>query len=219
MKYVPAWRRVARTVTKIFVVASAFGLFTLTASAQNKDKKNKKNPPVINNDSANPVVPMSDEQQIDYMISEWLGAWQLGDLEKLHKDTADDISVVSGIWTPPIFGWQSYLAVYQQQHARTQQIRLDRYNTYIKTHGDVGWACYQWEFAGSVDGQSMTAQGQTTLVMEKRGTRWVIVHNHTSITPPSNTPAQGPTTGAPPPQQATGSAPNGSTQPNKPPTR
>ncbi len=219
MKHVPTVLRARSTVAKISALISAVCFLAAGVSGQSKDKKNKKNPPVINNDSANPVVPMTDEQQIDYMISEWLGAWQLGDIEKLHKDTADDISVVSGVWTPPIFGWQSYLAVYQQQHSRTRQIRLDRYNTYIKTHGDVGWACYQWDFAGTVDGQAMTAQGQTTLVMEKRGTRWVIVHNHTSLTPAANTPPQGPTTGAPPPSQAPGSSTNGATQPNKPPAR
>jgi ketosteroid isomerase-like protein len=200
MKTVPAPWCARATFTKLVALAAALLLLAAAAPAQTKDKKNKKNPPLVNNDSGNPVVPMSDEQQIDYMISEWLGAWQLGDIEKLHNDTADDISVVSGVWTPPIFGWQSYLAVYQQQHARTQQIRLDRYNTYIKTHGDVAWACYQWDFSGTVDGQPMSAQGQTTLVMEKRGTRWVIVHNHTSLTPPANTPAQGPATGAPPTQ-------------------
>lgn len=215
MQFVPATLCARITFTKLFTLAAALFLLAAIAPAQNKDKKKKKDQPVINNDSANPVVPMSDQQQIDYMISEWLGAWQVGDIDKLHKDTSDDISVVSGVWTPPIFGWQSYLAVYQQQRARMQQIRLDRYNTYIKTEGNVGWACYQWDFAGTVDGQPMTAQGQTTLIMEKRGTRWVVVHNHTSLTPAANTPPQGPTTGPPPSQPAQN--PNTSPQSAKPP--
>jgi ketosteroid isomerase-like protein len=205
MNRVPASWHARGSFRTLMALALGLLLLAIAAPAQNKDKKNKKNQPIINNDSANPVVPLSDEQQIDYMISEWLGAWQLGDIEKLHKDTADDISVVSGVWTPPIFGWQSYLAVYQQQHARTQQIRLDRYNTYIKTHGEVGWACYQWDFQGTVDGQPMSAQGQTTLVLEKRGPRWLIVHNHTSLTPAANSNAPGPT--AAPPAQPPGSAP------------
>lgn len=137
---------------------------------------------------------MGDEQQIDYLISEMLGAWQVGDTDKLRKDYADDVSVVNGIWAPPVFGWSSYLAAYQQQRARMQQVRLDRSNTYIKLNGNTAWACYQWDFSAVVDGQPTVARGQTTLILEKRTDHWVIVHNHTSMAPtvqpiaPANTP-------------------------------
>ena len=147
------------------------------------------------------MIPMSDEAQIDYMISEMLGAWQIGDIEKLHKDYADDVIVVNGTWAPPVVGWSNYLAAYQQQRARMQQVRLDRANTYIKVDGTFGWACYQWDFSATVDGQPTTSQGQTTLVLEKRNNRWVIVHNHTSLVlgAPSTAPAATPTVTPPQP--------------------
>ncbi|MGC1414590.1 MAG: nuclear transport factor 2 family protein [Candidatus Acidiferrum sp.] len=157
--------------------------------ASQKDKK-KKDQSADNN----PVLPAGDEQQIDYVISEMLGAWQIGDTDKLHKDYADDVIVVNGIWAPPVIGWTNYLAAYKQQHARMQQVRMDRSNTYIKFTGNFAWACYQWEFSAVVDGQPSAAWGQTTLIFEKRDNRWVIVHNHTSVvptaqsTPPANTP-------------------------------
>jgi len=137
---------------------------------------------------------LSDEQQIDYTLSEMLGAWQLGDIEKLHKDYADDVAIVNGSWAPPILGWTNYLAVYQQQRARMQQVRMDRTNTYIKVSGTVGWACYQWDFAAVVDGQPTESQGQATVVLEKRNNHWVIVLNHTSLAPrvPQNIPANAP---------------------------
>jgi len=144
------------------------------------------------------LVSLSDEQQIDYLLSEMLGAWQLGDAEKLHGDYADDVAIVNGSWAPPILGWTNYLAVYQQQRGRMQQVRMDRYNTYIKVSGTVGWACYQWEFAGVVDGQQTASQGQTTVVLEKRSNHWVIVLNHTSLAP--KVPIAAPAT-APAPQQ------------------
>jgi len=86
---------------------------------------------------------------------------------------------VNGSWAPPIIGWTNYLAIYQQQRARMQQVRMDRSNTYIKVSGTVGWACYQWDFEGIVDGQKTGSQGQTTVVLEKRNNHWVIVLNHT----------------------------------------
>jgi ketosteroid isomerase-like protein len=96
-------------------------------------------------------------------------------------------------------GWNNYLPLYQQQRGRMQQVRMDRSNTYIKIEGNLAWACYQWEFSASVDGQPVTSQGQTTLVLAKRNNRWVIVHNHTSLAP------------APPP-----SAPGAQPPPTKP---
>ena len=75
-----------------------------------------------------------------------------------------------------------------------QQVRMDRYNTYIKVSGMVAWACYQWDFAGVVDGQQTESQGQTTVVLEKRNNHWVIVLNHTSLPPkvPQTAPASAP---------------------------
>jgi ketosteroid isomerase-like protein len=149
------------------------------SSAQQKDKKKKKDASATTD--GKPIVPLPDEQQIDYMISTMLGAWQLKDIERMHQCYADDVTFVSGIWAPPVVGWASYLPLYQQQRARTQQVVLERTNTVIKVDNVVAWATYQWDFSGTVDGQPMNSQGQTTLIMEKRNSHWIIVHNHTSV--------------------------------------
>ena len=178
----------------MLLLAVVFLLGCISSAAAQKDKKKKKDetPPT----DSKMLVPLSDEQQIDYMLSEMLGAWQVGDVEKLHAKYADDVSMVNGSWAPPVIGWSNYLAIYQQQRARMQQVRLDRSNTYIKTNGNIGWACYQWDFSAVVDGQPVQSQGQTTVVVEKRNTHWIIVHNHTSLSPesPRPAPANTPTT-------------------------
>ena len=176
------------------VLLAAVFLLTCSAATAQKDKKKKKDESPAT-DNSKTVVPLSDEQQIDYMLSEMLGAWQVGDVEKLHAKYADDVSMVNGSWAPPVIGWANYLAIYQQQRAHMQQVRLDRSNTYIKVNGNTGWACYQWDFSALVDGQPVQSQGQTTVVVEKRNNHWIIVHNHTSLPPgsqqpaPANTPA------------------------------
>lgn len=186
-----AWCR-----TLAFLLAVGFLLANISPASQ-KDKKKKKD-----ETDTSKTTFMSDEQQIDYMLSEMMGAWQVGDVEKLHSTYADDVSVVSGSWAPPVMGWANYLAIYQQQRARVQHVRMDRTNTYIKVKGDVAWACYQWIFTATLDGQPMHSQGQATVVMEKTNGHWLIVHNHTSLTPaPANT-------NAPTPQQ-TPTKPNG----------
>ena len=182
----------------IHILASFFlgaSLFLACATAATAQKKKKNDPATTDNKTA---LPMGDEQQVDYTISEMLGAWQLGDIEKLHKDYAEDVWIVNGIWAPPVFTWTNYLAAYQGQRARMQQVRMDRSNTYIKVNGNFAWACYQWEFSAVVDGQPSAARGQTTLVLEKRNNHWVIVHNHSSLSP--NAPPTAPANTQPTPQ-------------------
>ena len=171
-----------KTIHKfILVLLAIFISLTLSSSAwAQKDKKKKKDTAAAS-ESDKPAVLLNDEQQIDYMLAEMLGAWQLGDVEKLHKAYADDVSLVNGGWAAPIVGWTNYLAVYQQQIARMQKVRMDRFNTFIKVSGTVAWACYQWEFEAVVDGEASASRGQTTVVLEKRNNHWLIVHNHTSL--------------------------------------
>ncbi len=181
----------------LLILGAALFLACASPAAAQKDKKKKKdNPPAA--DSSNPLVSLTDEQQIDYMLSEVLGAWQIGDVEKMHKDYADDVSIVNGSWAPPVIGWTNFLAIYQQQRTHMERVRLDRSNSYIKVNGNFGWACYQWDFAALIDGQQTELQGQTTVVVEKRNNRWIIVHNHTSLVPAPQPPTPANTT---PPQQ------------------
>jgi ketosteroid isomerase-like protein len=204
-------RRVTRFLVALAMIAG-LALTCASPAAAQKDKK-KKQPAITPADSTNPLVPMSDENQIDYMVSEMLGAWQLGDIDKLHKDYADDVTVVNGAYAPPIVGWTNYLAVYQQQRARMQQVRMDRSNSLIRVAGNVGWICYQWDFAATADGQPTAAQGQTTLVVEKRNNHWIIVHNHTSmvrqLTPGANGTGGTGAAGTPPSSQPDASRPRG----------
>jgi ketosteroid isomerase-like protein len=183
---------VTRSLRALLTVGTCIAILLSAASPAVAQKK-KKNPDAPAD--THTTIPMPDEQQIDYNISEMLGAWQLGDIDRLHQTYADDVVFVSGLWAPPVFGWSNFLPLFQQQRARMQQVRLDRVNTYIKVSGTVGWACYQWDFSGTVDGQPMTARGQTTLVFEKRNNHWLIVHNHTSVAqaaPPTTTQPQQP---------------------------
>jgi ketosteroid isomerase-like protein len=185
-----------RTLFLIFLCGCIL-LAGATPAAAQKDKKKKKVTTPAETSLAPPALP--DEQQIDIAISEMLGAWQLGDAERLHKAYADDVSVVSGAWQAPLIGWVNFFAEYQKQRARVQQVRMDRENTYVRVTGNFAWACYQWEFSGVVDGQQSGARGQTSLIFEKRNGNWVIVHNHTSLIQSVSQPVQAPPAAVTPP--------------------
>jgi ketosteroid isomerase-like protein len=177
-----ASRWIQRAFRLLFVLGLSLALAT-AASAQKKTKKDKEQEAAAKQVTSSVISSLPDEQKIDRAIGEMLGGWQVGDTQLMHKFMADDVSVVAGTWTPPAMGWTSYLAAYQAQRARLQQVRLDRSNTLVRIAptGTVAWACYQWEFSAVVDGSPSTATGQTTLVLEKRADNWIIVHNHTSL--------------------------------------
>jgi len=202
----------------MFAVMLSLG-FAPDAFAQNNKKKKNQPPPPVDNDNAHPVVPMTDEQQIDYLLSEYLGAWQLGDVEKMHKDYSDDVTVVGGGWSAPIIGWNNYVTLYQQQRTHMQRVRMDRMNTLVKVNGNTAWACYQWEFEGLVDGASTLVHGQTTLVLVKKDVRWLISHDHTSVVDQKKQ-GQPVTTPGSAPGNSPGTAPtNTPTPPSKPPAK
>jgi ketosteroid isomerase-like protein len=177
----------------VVVLLLALSLATASSVAGQKKKKKDDTQPAPD---VSVISSVPDQQKIDYVIGQMLGAWQLGDIEKLHKTMADDVSVVAGTWTPPTVGWTNYLAAYQVQRARMLQVRMDRSNTLIRIapSGTFAWACYQWDFSAVVDGSPSAAEGQTTLILEKHGDDWLIVHNHTSLVQASQpvTPASAP---------------------------
>ncbi len=161
--------------TIVFSVAASLFL-AATASAQKSKTKKGKDAQV----ESVVLPPLPDDRAIDLAISEMLGAWQIGDVERLHKHFSDNVVVVSGAWEPPVVGWSNYLRAYLAQRQRVQSVRKDRFNTLIKVEGNVGWASYQWRFDATMNNSPLVAFGQTTLILEKRD-QWVIVHDHTSL--------------------------------------
>lgn len=166
-------RSAASVLTILLFLASAS-----SAWAQ-KNKKNKTDNSNTN-DQTLPALALSPSDQIDRDIGEMLGAFQIGDVDSMHKYYSDDATFVSGDYEPPVVGWTNYAALYKREWSAFQGMQLIRKNTYVFTHGDVAWASYQWEFDSTVNNQPYQARGQTTLVFTKSGNNWLIVHNHTS---------------------------------------
>jgi ketosteroid isomerase-like protein len=188
------WRTRTGAIALAFAVV-LLGSLPLSAggtAAQKQDKKNKSQEPQTTGIVS--PVPAPDEQAIDTLVSQMLGAWQVGDVDMMHKYYADDVTTISGSWEAPLLGWDNFVRAYQAQRARTQNSRLERTNSYTKVSGETAWCTYQWQYSGQVDGAFASAWGHTTLVLEKRSGSWLIVLNHTSVVVPEQA---SPTTAAP----------------------
>ena len=192
----PGFARWTAVFSRLAVVLLLFSL--VPAGAQKKKKKDESREQQREKTSDS-LVRLPDPQLVDVAISEMMGAWQIGDAELLHKYFAEDVVVVSGAWEAPLIGWNNYLKAYQRQRERAQGMRLERTNTAITVRGNIAWAAYQWDFTAMVDGRQTSARGHTTLVLEKRGDRWLIVHNHTSLVPEVKPPEASPLTAPPKP--------------------
>jgi ketosteroid isomerase-like protein len=170
----------ARRSAGILAAAAALVLaLGLPASAKQKNKK-KKNSDNSDQTNAVPMPPLPVSDQINEDIGRMLGAFQLGNVELMHKYYSDNATFVSGTWEPPVVGWANYVPLYQREWSAYQGVQLLRKNTYVFVHADVAWASYQWEFDANYHGQPFQARGQTTLIFNKVGENWLIVHNHTS---------------------------------------
>jgi ketosteroid isomerase-like protein len=168
----------SRVTLRLRTLAFVAAAFLLVIAAPTHAQKTK-----IKQVPEPPAAPVAENHVIDLKISQMLGAWQLGDAQEMHKFYADDVVVVSGAWEPPIYTWANYLPAYQSQHSRMASIHLDRTNTVVRIKDNSAWATYQWELSAYVDGNKIFARGDTTLVFEKRDGAWLIVLNHTSVTP------------------------------------
>jgi ketosteroid isomerase-like protein len=178
----------ATACARCFIAAVLMLAFAGTFSANQNNQKKKKDQASNAADASASVLPQSIPTQIDQAIGEMLGAFQLGDVETMHKHYADNATFVSGSYAPPVVGWQNYVPVYLSGMAGFQGIQLIRRNTYIYNTADVAWAMYQWELLSTYNGKPFSAEGQTTLIFDKVGDKWLIVHNHTSqVTPPAAT--------------------------------
>lgn len=191
MPFARWWRRSAILAAVVALAAALAGPAPL--SARQPAQKHKKGKDSAAGTGIVSPVPLPDAEAIDLVVSRMLGAWQVGNVDLMHKSYADDVVVVSGTWQPPLIGWDNYLRAYQAQRAAIRDGLLERSNSYTKVLGDTAWMTYQWRFTGEVEGRATVAYGHTTLVLQKRGGNWLIVLNHTSGTPPPARPSSAPT--------------------------
>lgn len=126
---------------------------------------------------------LTEEQQIDEVVTAIVEAYRTGDYSALGRFYASDVTAIPADYSPTLEGWANLEPRYRAAQAPFDQLELLRENTKVVRRGKLAWVSYQWRLAGSRGKETVQALGHTTLVLEKRGRQWVIVHNHTSLVP------------------------------------
>jgi ketosteroid isomerase-like protein len=168
----------AKSGTWIVLILVLIAAATPAGAQSNKSKK--KDQPAADS-QIDPKTLMPDSQAVEQTVGEALGYWQIGDVDSLHKYYADNVVVVSGLWEPPVIGWDNYAKAYADQRAHVSGGRIERSNTLIKVTGNSAWATYQFVYMALLEGKVAQFHGHTTLILNKQGDRWLIVLDHSSI--------------------------------------
>lgn len=130
---------------------------------------------------AAPKLPLGDPQrEIEAMLARSAADWSRGDLAGFMSDYARDslMSYVSGGHVQ--YGWQRLFDHYQTRYfapgRRRDSLSFDEVRVRPLT---IDLALCTARFALH-RGDSVTASGPFTLLLQKRGPRWFILHDHTS---------------------------------------
>lgn len=133
---------------------------------------------------AAPPVPRGDPQQeIAAMLTRSADDWNRGDLDGFMSDYAKDslTSYMSGGHVQ--YGWQPLYDRYQRTYFAPGQTRdslaFDELHVRPLTI-DLALATARFRL---VRGDSVVASGPFTLILQKRGDRWQILHDHTAPDP------------------------------------
>lgn len=133
----------------------------------------------------------NDEADIRAVIAQHVKARETGDVALAEKLWAhDDASTVAegGSFN---YGWTEF----RDHHLRPEfeamkNVKFAVEDIKIHIKGAMAWTTFSYKISGEYKGRAFDNTGAATMVLEKRGRDWLIVHEHTSTKRrPAPTPA------------------------------
>lgn len=135
-----------------------------------------------------PSLPLGDPQaEITAMLTRSASDWNRGDLAGFMGDYAQDslTSYVTGGHVQ--YGWQKLFDRYQANYFAPGKSRDSLTFEEVRVRPlttDLAYATARFQLhRHGAKGDSIVASGPFTLILQKRGARWQILHDHTSADP------------------------------------
>lgn len=164
-----------RAVVAVFTLLICALAIAAAASAGNRSAGNKDE---------------STKQEINKTFDDYVTGWRTGNVEMLSKIYANDARV-SAYWPDPsrpglLEGWPKISKNLKDIFERLHEISpygmdLDFNDRIIDLYGDTAVMTTSWVWKHPADPAFGTGRG--TFIFQRRGSKWVIVHEHSSVTP------------------------------------
>ena len=121
--------------------------------------------------------------EIGAMLASSAVAWNRGDLAAFMRDYANDSTLTYVSGGRAATGWQAlfdrYFATFFAPGKSRDSLTYDDLQVHPLTP-DFAYATARFRL---MHGDSVAASGPFTLILHRRGERWVILHDHTSSDP------------------------------------
>ncbi len=131
---------------------------------------------------ATPKRP-SDQQEFQALVDRYYAAWNTGNPENAAPLYAKDKDLVFYDLTPLQYtGWAEYEAGVSNVLASFASAKFTpQSDLRVTRRGSVAWTTVTWHLSGrKKTGEAVELDGRHTAIWEKRGGKWLIVHEHFS---------------------------------------
>ena len=131
-----------------------------------------------------PKVPLGDPQQeIGAMLQRSAADWNRGDLAGFMSDYANDSLTSYRDGAHMLYGWQPMYDRYQRTYFAPGKSRDSLSFDEVRVRAlttDLAYATARFKLSRA---DSVVASGPFTLVLQRQGDRWKILHDHSSTDP------------------------------------
>lgn len=114
-------------------------------------------------------------------------AWKARDMDFIRSFFAHDADMLLFFERRQLRGWDKVETLYENMfaHALPGSVKSTYTNVDARAGANLAYANANFHLTvTNPDGEEMTDEGRVTVVFERRGDRWVVIHRHTSFQAP-----------------------------------
>jgi ketosteroid isomerase-like protein len=127
----------------------------------------------------------NDDAAFRKLTDDYCAAWSTGNTDTVARFYAQDDNLIFYDVTPFSYhGWKEYaLGVHKALFDNAAEVKLTAgKDLKVTRHGGIAWTTVSMHFYEKTrDGKVMEADIRYTGIWEKRGSAWVLVHEHVSM--------------------------------------
>ncbi len=114
-------------------------------------------------------------------------AWKARDMTFIRSFYAHDPDMLLFFERRQLRGWDKVETLYENMfaHALAGSVKSNYSNVDVMASGDMAYVAANFHLqVTNPEGEELTDEGRVTVIFERRGDQWVVVHRHTSFQAP-----------------------------------